>query len=81
VNIAVVTSGVSRRLGTVTGNSAGDFLIDWGAVVGRSIYLTATPIGGGGGAVTPSLAVGPGQMIDFRIATLFRQSTATVHDP
>ena len=81
MNIAVVVSGVSRRLGSVVGNGSGDFTIDGQIVVGQTIYLTATPIGGRGQATSGGLSVGPGQMIDFTIGSTLRQSVATVHDP
>jgi hypothetical protein len=81
MNIAVVVSGVSRRLGNVVGNSSGDFTIDGQLAVGQTIYLTATPIGGRGQASSGGLSVGPGQMIDFTVGSTLRQSMATVHDP
>ena len=81
VNVFVVSSGVSRRLGQVSGNSAGDFKIAWSLVNGQSISLTATPIGGRGSAVSGSLNISPGQMIDFKIGSVLRQSTATVREP
>src|SRR4051812_15704961 len=40
-NVFVVISGVSRRLGTVTGNGASDFTINYGLSSGQSLYLTA----------------------------------------
>jgi hypothetical protein len=81
MNIAVVASGVSRRLGNVVGNGSADFTIDGALAVGRTIYLTATPIGGRGQGVSGGLSVGPGQMIDFTVGSQLRQSIATVHDP
>jgi len=81
MNVFVVTSGVSRRLGLVTGNSAADFKIQWSIVNGQSISLTATPIGGRGAAGSGALNVSPGQMIDFKIGSVLRQSTATVRQP
>lgn len=81
MNIAVVVSGVSRRLGNVVGNGSGDFMIDGNLAVGQTLYLTATPIGGRGQATSGGLSVGPGQMIDFTVASTLRQSVATVHDP
>jgi hypothetical protein len=80
MNIAVVVSGVSRRLGNVVGNGSGDFKIDGNLALGQTIYLTATPIGGRGQAVSGGLSVGPGQMIEFTVASTLRQSTATVRD-
>ena len=81
VNVAVVVSGVSRRLGTVSGNTAADFAISYNVANGQPIVLSATQIGGRGGTNTPGLSVGPGQVIEFKIGSVFRQSTASVHDP
>jgi len=81
VNVFVVSSGVSRRLGQVSGNSAGDFKIAWSLANGQSISLTAIPIGGRGSATSGSLNVSPGQMIEFKIGSVLRQSTATVREP
>lgn len=80
MNIAVVASGVSRRLGNVVGNGSADFTIDGSLALGRTIYLTATPIGGRGQGTSGGLSVGPGQMIDFTVGSQLRQSIATVHD-
>jgi hypothetical protein len=81
MNVFVVTSGVSRRLGTVTGNAGADFKIAWSVVQGQSISLSAVPIGGRGSASSGSLNVAPGQMIDFKIGSVLRQSAATVRQP
>jgi hypothetical protein len=80
MNIAVVVSGVSRRLGNVVGNGSADFTIDGQLAMGRTLYLTATPIGGRGQGTSGGLSVGPGQMIDFTVGSTLRQSVATVHD-
>jgi len=81
MNIFVIVSGVSRRLGTVSGNSTGDFSIDWGLTIGQSITLQAIPIGGRGSASSGALSIGLGQMIDFTVAPVLRQSTVSVHEP
>lgn len=81
MNVYVVSSGVSRRLGTVSGNGTGNFTIAWSVANGQSFYLTATPIGGRGTASSGSLNVSPGQEIDFKIGSTLRQSAAIVHDP
>ena len=81
MNIFVVVSGVSRRLGNVVGNSSGDFTIDGNLAFGQTIYLTAVPIGGRGQATSGGLSISPGQMIEFVVASTLRQSVATVHDP
>lgn len=81
MNIAVVVSGVSRRLGQVTGNSSGDFKIDYMMTVGQSITIIGTPIGGQGIASSGALNVSEGQMIEFHIGSTLRQSTATVRNP
>jgi len=81
MNVAVVSNGVSRRLGLVAGNSAADFKVDWAVANGQGIALTATPIGGRGVAGSGSLSVSPGQVVEFKIGSVLRQSTAMVHDP
>jgi hypothetical protein len=81
VNVAVFAGGMSRRLGMVPGNSSADFTVDWSVANGSGLSLTAVPIGGSGGFNTGALNVAPGQMIEFRIGSLLRQSTAVVHDP
>lgn len=81
MNIAVVVSGVTRRLGQVSGNSAADFRIDYMLTVGQSIVITGTPIGGVGIATSGPLNVGEGQMIEFEIGATLRQSTATIRSP
>ena len=81
VNVYVVVSGVNRRLGMVSGNASADFSIDWGITVGQSITIVAVPIGGRGNATSGPLSIGLGQMIDFTVAPVLRQSTVSVHEP
>ena len=81
MNVAYVTGGVARRLGTVNGNSSGDFKISWSSTTGQPVVMTATPIGGRGSVNSGSLNVGFGQMIEFKIGSVLRQSTAVVREP
>lgn len=81
MNIAVVISGVSRRLGQVSGNSSGEFKIDYMLTVGQSIAITGTPIGGRGIASSGLLNVSEGQIIEFEIGSSLRQSSATIRNP
>ncbi len=81
MNVSVVANGVSRRLGTVTGNSSADFKVSWSVANGQPITLTATPIGGRGIATSGALSVGIGQMIEFKIASTLRQSVGIVREP
>jgi hypothetical protein len=82
MNVAVIAGSATRRLGTVSGNSEADFKIDWSAAGnGQGVQLTATPIGGRGSTGTGLLNVAPGQIIEFRIGSVLRQSTVSVHDP
>lgn len=81
MNIALVVGGVARRLGTVTGNGSGDFTISWSTVIGQQIVLTATPIGGRGTFTANGVSAGTGQVVEFHIASVLRQSGATVRDP
>lgn len=81
MNVAVVVSGVSRRLGQVSGNSSANFKVDYMLTVGQSITITGTPIGGRGIATSGPLNVSEGQIIEFEIASTLRQSSATVRNP
>lgn len=81
MNVAVVVSGVSRRLGQVSGNSSADFKIDYMLTVGQSITITGTPIGGRGIATSGPLNVSEGQIIEFEIGSTLRQSSATIRNP
>ena len=81
MTIAVIASGVSRRLGQVSGNGVGDFTINPNIANGQSINVTATPIGGNGRYTSPGLSVTSGQMIDVRIASTLRQSNVIVREP
>jgi hypothetical protein len=81
MNVSLAGSGVSRRLGTVSGNSTGSFTVAWNMTNGSPFAITATPIGGRGQATTGTLNVSPGQVIEFRVATVLRQSVVSVHDP
>ena len=81
MNVSVVVNSVSRRLGTVTGNSAADFKIAWSVANGQPMTIIATPIGGRGIASSGALSVGVGQMIEFKIGSTLRQSVGTVREP
>jgi hypothetical protein len=82
VNVYASVGSLSRRLGMVPGNSSATFTLDWSATVGQPIVMTAIPIGGGGArATSQGLNVGYRQMIFFTVASVLRQSTATVGDP
>lgn len=81
MNVYVVAGGVSRRLGTVTGNGSGDFSINWSVANGQPLVMSAIPIGGSGRATSPQLTVSPGQVIEFKIGSQLRLSAAIVHDP
>ena len=81
MTVAVVAGGVSRRLGQVTGNGSANFTISWSVANGATIALTAVPIGQNARFTSVGLSVGPGQMIDFRIAPVLRQSDVVVREP
>ena len=67
--------------GSVPGNSAGDFKVRMGRRQRTGVILTATPIGGRRSANSGALNVAPGQVVEFKIGSVLRQSTAMVHDP
>jgi hypothetical protein len=80
VNVSIVTGGVTRRLGQVSGNGSGDFKINASVANGQSVSVTAVPIGQSLRYTSPGLQVRPGQRIEVRIASALRQSTTVVRD-
>jgi hypothetical protein len=76
VNVSIVTGGISRRLGQVSGNGSSDFKLNASFANGQSVSVTAVPIG-----QSPGLQVRPGQRIEVRIAASLRQSSTVVRDP
>jgi hypothetical protein len=81
VNVSLISGGVSRRLGQVSGNSSGDFKVNASIANGQSVSVTAVPIGQSTRYTSPGLQVRPGQKIEVRIAASLRQSTTVVRDP
>jgi hypothetical protein len=81
-NIAVVSGGVSRRLGQVSGNRTADFKINWSVANGQQVSVSATLIGQSTRPYTsPGLSLRPGQMIELHVAAVLRQSFAVVREP
>jgi hypothetical protein len=81
MNVSVVANSVTRRLGTVSGNSSATFKVDPSMAFGQSITIIAVPIGGRGTASSGAMNVGQGQMIEFTIRPVLRQSAAVVREP
>jgi hypothetical protein len=79
VNVyAIVEGGVARRLGTVTGNTAGKFSLRASEIPTGTVRLVADAIGGAGRASSGPLLVNGGGTIVFTIAPALAQSSATV---
>ena len=78
MDVYVVADGLATRLGTVTGNSKGQFRLSPSFFPTNELRVVATPIGGNGRATTGLLNVAPGQQIDFTIAPVLRQSFGSV---
>jgi len=77
MDVFAVIRGVSTRLGMVTGNGSGNFVIPNG--VGASdVRIIANPIGANGRATTGALAVSPGQTIEFRIGPVLSNSSVII---
>ncbi len=74
MDVYLVTGGMARRVGTVTGNSNSQFRLDRSFFPTSQLSVIATPIGGHGIATTGRLSVAPGQQIDFTIAPMLQHS-------
>jgi hypothetical protein len=77
MNVFAVADGQATRLGTVTGNSSRNFVVD-ATLADRDFRIVATPIGGTGRAATGTIAVSPGQTVDFTIGSVLRNSTVFI---
>ena len=77
MDVYAVSAGLATRLGTVTGNSIRNFVLD-GSLATPDLRIVATPIGGNGRATTGQVLVGPGQTIDFTIGSVLRNSTVVI---
>jgi hypothetical protein len=77
VDVWAVSEGVPTRLGTVSGNGNKDFVLD-ASMAAHDLRLVATPIGGNGRGSSGPLVVGPGQVIEFRVGSILRNSSAFI---
>ncbi|HKW49630.1 MAG TPA: hypothetical protein VJN70_19390 [Gemmatimonadaceae bacterium] len=77
-DVYVVSEGLATRIGEVTGNSTAHFVLDPSFFPSKELRIVATPIGGNGRATSGPQSVSPGQTIDFTIAPVLRQSSATI---
>ncbi len=69
VDVFAVREGLKVRLGMITSMSSGDFKLPETFLVGSpNVQLRIDPIGSnGGGFLTQSILVSPGQTVDLRI--------------
>lgn len=77
MDVYAVTNGVATRVGTVSGSTTRSFVLDPG-VASQGVRIVASPIGGNGRASSGSLAVGPGQTIEFHIGAILANSSAFI---
>lgn len=78
MDLYVVSEGLATRVGSVGGNSTATFTLDPSFLPSSDLRVIATPVGGNGRASSGPLSVGPGQTINFTIAPVLRQSSATI---
>jgi hypothetical protein len=78
MDVYAISAGLPTRLGTVTGNSTRNFVLDASMADGQDFRIVATPIGGNGRATTGNIAVSPGQVIDFTIGSTLRNSSVII---
>jgi hypothetical protein len=78
MDLYVVSEGLPTRIGDVGGNSSAHFTLDPSFFPSSDIRIIATPVGGNGRASSGPLSVGPGQTINFTIAPVLRQSSASI---
>lgn len=78
MDLYVVSEGLATRIGEVGGNSSAHFTLDPSFFPSSDFRIIATPVGGNGRASSGPLSVGAGQTINFTIAPVLRQSSASI---
>ena len=78
MDVYAISAGLATRLGTVTGNSRRNFVLDASMADSQDFRIVATPVGGNGRATTGNIAVSPGQLIDFTIGSTLRNSSVII---
>jgi hypothetical protein len=78
MDVYAVSAGLATRIGTVTGNSSRDFVVDASLAATQDFRIVATPIGGNGRATSGNIQVGAGQTVDFTIGSILRNSTVFI---
>ena len=78
MDVYAVSAGLATRVGTVTGNTTKNFILDASMADGQDFRIVATPIGGNGRASTGNVSVSPGQLIDFTIGSTLRNSSVFI---
>jgi hypothetical protein len=77
MDVYAVSSGLATRLGSVTGSSARDFVVD-ASMAYSDFRVVATPIGGNGRASTGTINVSAGQTVDFTVGSILKNSTVYI---
>jgi len=78
VDVYAVADFLATRIGTVGSNSTQRFELSPSMTNGADLRIVATPLGGNGRASSGTVIVSRGQTIYFNVASVLRQSTATV---
>jgi hypothetical protein len=78
MDVYAVSAGLATRVGTVTGNTSRNFVLDGSMADRQDLRIVATPIGGNGRASTGTIAVSAGQTIDFTIGSVLSHSTVFI---
>jgi len=77
VDVYAVSGGMARRLGWVTGNTAGTFSLE-PSYAFQPISIVARPIGGFGLASSGQLNVSAGDTIELRVGSRLSQTSVMI---
>jgi hypothetical protein len=77
MDVYAVSASLATRMGTVSGNSSRDFVVD-ASMTNQDFRVVASPIGGNGRASTGTISVSAGQTVDFTIGSILRNSTVFI---
>src|SRR5262245_66376901 len=78
MNVYVVSGALGTRVGMVSGNSRGSFVINRSLFPTGEARFVALPIGGYGRGVSDMMSVYPGSRVEFRIGSNLALSHALI---
>jgi alkylated DNA nucleotide flippase Atl1 len=80
VDVFLIANGHSRRLGTITSQSAATFQVPWSQVANSTrTVIRADPVGSNAAYRSQNLVLRPGSQVSVTLNSIIRNSVTTVY--